>query len=93
MKRLLSVSLLIVLTSGMATRSRADEKDVKAIIDKGIQALGGEEKLTKAGTHSVKSKGTISFGGNESAFTTARDPSGPRSLSARNSKANLVKMT
>jgi hypothetical protein len=70
MKRLLAVSLLIVLTSGISSRSRADEKDVKAIIDKGIQALGGEEKLTKAGTHSVKSKGTISFGGNESEFTT-----------------------
>jgi len=70
MKRLLTVSLLIVLTSGMATLSRADEKDTKAVIDKGIKALGGEEKLTKAETYSLKSKGTISFGGNESEFSS-----------------------
>jgi hypothetical protein len=54
----------------MATTSRADEKDAKAIVDKGIKALGGEEKLTKAGIYSLKSKGTISFGGNESEFTS-----------------------
>ena len=76
MKRLLSVSLLAVLTSGVATWSRADEKDTKAIIDKGIKALGGEEKLTKAEAYSLKSKGTISFGGNESEFTSPCDPSG-----------------
>jgi hypothetical protein len=70
MKRLLAVSLLIVLTSGMATLSRADEKDATAIIDKGIKALGGEEKLTKAETYLLKSKGTISFGGNESEFSS-----------------------
>ena len=70
MKQLLSVLLLAVLASGVATWSRADEKDTKAIIDKGIKALGGEEKLTKARAYSVKSKGTISFGGNESEFTS-----------------------
>lgn len=70
MRRLLSVSMLAVLTSGVATWSRADEKDAMAIVDKGIKALGGEEKLTKAGAYSVKSKGTISFGGNESEFTS-----------------------
>lgn len=70
MKRLLSVALLAVLTSGVATWSRADEKDAKAIVDKGIKALGGEEKFTKSAVYSWKSKGTIKFGENESEFTS-----------------------
>jgi hypothetical protein len=43
--------------------------DPKAIIDKGIQALGGEEKLAKAKAYSWKSKGKIKFGDNDSEFT------------------------
>jgi hypothetical protein len=65
MKRLLFVSLLAVLASGVATWSRADEKDPKAIVDKGIKALGGEDKLAKATTHTTKAKGTVTFNGED----------------------------
>jgi hypothetical protein len=65
MKRLLSVALLGVLILGTAAWSRADDKDAKAIVDKAIKALGGEDKLAKAGTHTTKAKGTITFNGQD----------------------------
>ncbi len=52
-----------------AGSSRADEKDATAILDKAIKALGGEEKLSKIKAYSVKTKGTITFGGNDNDFT------------------------
>ena len=70
MKQLLSASLVALLMSGVATLSRADEKDAKAIVDKGIKAMGGEEKLAKAGTYTVKAKGTITFNGEDNAIKT-----------------------
>jgi hypothetical protein len=65
-----SVALLAAVTLGMAASSQADEKDAKAVIEKGIKALGGEEKLTKAGTCSWKSKGTITLNGDDNEFTS-----------------------
>src|SRR5271165_2194385 len=49
--------------------ARAAEGDAKAILDKAIKAVGGEEKLAKAEAFSWKSKGTVNFGGNESDST------------------------
>jgi hypothetical protein len=51
---------------------RAEEGgDAKAIIDKAIKAMGGEEKLTKALKGSTWStKGKITFGGNDNPFST-----------------------
>ena len=83
MKRFLYVAALAFLTSGLAGLARADEKEAKAIVDKGIAALGGEEKLTKAGAYSWKSKGTITFNGSDNEFSSAVDPPGARSLSFR----------
>jgi hypothetical protein len=65
-----SVALLAVVTLVMAASSRADDKDTKAVIEKGIKALGGEEKLAKAGTCSWKSKGTITLNGDDNEFTS-----------------------
>ena len=65
MKRLLGALLAITLAAGPAITARADDKDPKAILDKAIKALGGEEKLKKAEAISWKTKGTITFGGNE----------------------------
>jgi hypothetical protein len=65
-----SVALLAAVTLGMAVSSRADDKDAKAVIEKGIKALGGDEKLTKAGTCSWKSKGTITLNGDDNEFTS-----------------------
>jgi hypothetical protein len=49
--------------------ARAAEGDAKAILDKAIKAVGGEEKLAKAEALSWKSKGTVNFNGNESEST------------------------
>ncbi len=70
MKRILFVSLLVVLTSGWATVSRADDKDPKAIVDKAIKALGGEDKLAKAATYTTTAKGTITFNGEDHEIKT-----------------------
>ena len=61
---------LAFLVSGPTGLARADEKEAKAIIDKGIMALGGEEKLAKAGSYSWKSKGTITFNGSDNEFSS-----------------------
>jgi hypothetical protein len=65
MKRFLSVAIAALFFVGPA---RADDKDATAIVDKGINALGGAEKLGKLSAFSWKYKGTISFGGNENEF-------------------------
>jgi hypothetical protein len=51
-------------------RVGADEAQTGSVLDKAIKAMGGEAKLSKAVAFSRKSKGTISFGGNENEFTT-----------------------
>jgi hypothetical protein len=65
MKRLLATVVATVLASGLGSPVQADDKDPKAILDKAIQALGGEEKLKKAEALSWKAKGTITFNDNE----------------------------
>lgn len=65
MNRLLAVSLLIGFISCGAAWSRADEKDPKAILDKAIKAMGGEDKLAKAATYTTKASGTITFNGED----------------------------
>ena len=61
----IAAAILFVGTGG----AHADDNDAKSILEKGIKALGGEEKLSKADAFSWKGKGTISFGGNENDFT------------------------
>jgi hypothetical protein len=60
---------LVVCSFGILVRADAD-KDAEAILDKAIKALGGEEKLGAAKAITWKSKGTISFGGNDNEFAT-----------------------
>jgi hypothetical protein len=65
----LSLAALFLLAAGPARTE--DAKDAKAIIDKAIKALGGEEKLTKAMQGATwKTKGTITFGGNDNPVST-----------------------
>jgi hypothetical protein len=64
MKRFLRAALAIVFVSASASLVRADDKDPNAILDKGIKAIGGEEKLKKVGAISWKSKVAITFNGN-----------------------------
>ena len=68
MKRLLSALLLVVVVAPVS--AFAAEADPAAIIDKGIQALGGKEKLTAAKVISWKAKGKITLGDNENEFTS-----------------------
>jgi hypothetical protein len=65
MKRFLGAIFAMLLVSSQGRPARADDPDPKAILDKAIQALGGEEKLKKAEIATFKSKGTITFDGNE----------------------------
>ncbi|MCA1693366.1 MAG: hypothetical protein LC749_00795, partial [Actinobacteria bacterium] len=60
MRRLFGAALVAVsaATCGMA---RADEQEAKAVIDKAIKALGGEEKLVKAEAATWKAHGRMTF--------------------------------
>jgi hypothetical protein len=70
MRRILNMALASVLLSGLSGLTLADEVDPKAVLDKGIKALGGEEKLGKSGCYTVKAKGTITFNGNDNQIKT-----------------------
>jgi hypothetical protein len=70
MRRILNMALASVLLSGLSGLTLADEVDPKAVLDKGIKALGGEEKLGKSGCYTVKAKGTLTFNGNNNEFKT-----------------------
>src|SRR5262249_8529787 len=66
----LAVPWLAVLFVGPAHRPDPQDQ-VRAVIEKAIQAHGGEEKLTKVKAVRAKSKGTIHFGGASSPYTNA----------------------
>lgn len=71
MTRLIGAMLAVALVSGLSGASRAaDATDTNAILDKAIKALGGEDKLSKVKAASWKTKGTITFGGNDNEVTT-----------------------
>lgn len=70
MRRLLGMTLVTLVVSGSGTQVRsAEDADAKAVIDKAIESLGGEAKLSKAKGFTWKTKGTFILGGNESSFT------------------------
>ncbi len=66
MKRILGAAVVALF---FVVPARADDKDATAIVDKGIGAFGGAEKLGKVNAFSWKAKGTITFNGNENDFT------------------------
>ena len=70
MKRSHIAFLLAAAVALMSTAGRADETQVKQVLDKAIKALGGEEKLSKAEAFTWKSKGKITLGGNQNDITT-----------------------
>jgi hypothetical protein len=71
MRWFIGAVLATVLAAGLGLPARADDdKDTKAVLDKAIKALGGEEALAKAKAATWKSKGKITFGGNDSDFTS-----------------------
>jgi len=68
MKRFLGAVLATVLVSCLGGPAGADDPEAAAIVDKGIKALGGEEKLAKAAGATWKAKGKITFDGNDNEF-------------------------
>jgi hypothetical protein len=71
MKRFLGAALVMILASSLGGLVRADEQEAKAILDKAIEKLGGEEKLSKAVAAATwKTKSKITFGDNENDFTS-----------------------
>jgi outer membrane lipoprotein-sorting protein len=71
MTRRIGAVLAMALVAGMTSPVRAaDAPDANAILDKAIKALGGEEKLSKVKVISWKTKGTVTFGGNDNEIST-----------------------
>ena len=71
MMRLLGPMLVaMAVLSTLVNPARSDDdKGTKAVLDKAIEAMGGEAKLVKLDAFRWKSKGTITINGTESAFT------------------------
>jgi hypothetical protein len=69
MTRFIGAVCGVVLVLGSAWAAPGKD-DATAILDKGIKALGGEEKLGKIKACSWKAKGKISFGGMDGDFTS-----------------------
>jgi hypothetical protein len=65
MRRFGGMAVVVTIVSMVGGLARADEQEVKAILDRAIKALGGEEKLGKIEAFSWKSKGIVIFNGNE----------------------------
>jgi hypothetical protein len=88
MTRHLGILVFAFLLSGLMFPLRADDA-AKAILDKGITALGGEEKLKKIEAMTWKSKGKLKFGDNENEFTAQSTAQGlDHYLSEFNSEFN-----
>src|SRR5205809_7973970 len=71
MRRFAKISTMFSLTlafSCLAAIAMAD--DSTAVIDKAIKALGGEDALGKAKAATWKTKGTITFMGNDNEVTS-----------------------
>jgi hypothetical protein len=71
MKRFLGAVLVLVVFSCQCGPARADDKSAQAVIDKAVNAMGGEEKLAKAEITAWKAKSkTFFIGGGVREVTT-----------------------
>jgi outer membrane lipoprotein-sorting protein len=71
MARFISAVIMAGFALGLASSARAaDDKDAKAILDKAIKAMGGEEKLEKVKGYTAKAKGKITLGDTDNEFTS-----------------------
>jgi hypothetical protein len=69
MTRFTGAFCLVLLLYGFGSPARASDDKAKAIVDKAVNALGGEEKLNSIKAFTWKGKGKVNFMGNESDFT------------------------
>ncbi len=71
MRRMLGTLSATIVFLALCGAARAEgDKDVDAVLDKAIKALGGEEKLRGIKAVQWSGKGKIFFGGNENEFTS-----------------------
>src|SRR5262249_55223757 len=68
MRRFIGAVMMTVIAFGLGNSARAD--DAKAVLDKAIKALGGEEKLNSLKAATWKTKGKITFNGSDNPFST-----------------------
>ncbi|HEX7448774.1 MAG TPA: hypothetical protein VF306_14575 [Pirellulales bacterium] len=77
MRRFLFAALVLPAMFALVRPVRsADDGGAAAIVDKAIQAIGGEAKLKAAKGATWKTKGKITFGDNESDFTSTTTVAG-----------------
>src|SRR4051794_3037211 len=69
MNRLTRAALACVFAAGLVQHVAAGEEEARAVVDKAIKAMGGEEKLSKVRAVSTKGRGTITIEGNDIDFT------------------------
>ena len=69
MRKLLGGTLAALVVLGSAAGVRADDKEVRALLDKAIKAHGGAEKLDKYQAATLKLKGKITIMGMDLDFT------------------------
>ena len=65
MGRLIGLAVAASCLLAACSQGRADDKEVKTILDKAIKAMGGEEKLAKIEAFSWKSKGVVTINGED----------------------------
>lgn len=70
MKNFVSALVAAAVVAGMAVSVRADDQDPKALVDKGIKALGGAEQIGKIKVYTWKTKSKVFFGENENSMAT-----------------------
>jgi hypothetical protein len=69
MKSMIGSMLVAAFVLAIGEGARAGEKEAKAVVDKAIKAIGGEEALAKATVLTWKTKATITLNDNENDFT------------------------
>jgi len=69
MRNFLSAVVVLAILAGSSEYVRADDSQAKAIVDKAIQAAGGEEVLKKYAAVTSKMKGTVHAMGMDIEFT------------------------
>jgi hypothetical protein len=71
MTRATGVICAVALALGLMQIAQAEgPAEAMAVVDKAVKALGGEKKLSQVKAFTLKSKGTLSFGGSDNEFTS-----------------------
>jgi hypothetical protein len=69
MRSFLGAVCVAALASCLGGPARAEGEGTKAVLDKAIKALGGEDKLNAVKAATWKTKGTITFNGDDNSFS------------------------